>query len=709
MRCGLLPWVLLASVACSSVHEGSAPGVTMEGEPCATDQDCDDGLVCSGLERCIDGRCWSGRPPVCDDGDPCTVDLCLEPVGCTSRALVTAPDASAAESVTCSPVANDNDADGGFHSGYVPRFPDYCEGSTMLGDVVASSQATLDALESVRCLDGDLVVMGAEIRDLSALSALRFLGGGLTIRNAGELEELRGLDALEVIEGSLTLASVKASAYLAPFPSLTRVRGSVLVEKLAETRKLAGFAALERVDGGLTISDLPQLRDLSSAFTRLRTVDGAFVLSKLPELKVLRGFAQLTRVRHDLRIEAPLASLRAFEALESVGYSLELPTTLTELGEFPALTGVGQLTLQLPLLSQYKGFNRLRRASSLWVSGKQLRQLDAFRELEDAYGVKLHSLPELSAVYGFGKLRRLSEVSLQGTRLRAWPFPALRSTDSLSLADNVALSDVASLATLEEVRDISVRNNSALGSLAPLKGSAELYALEITENVGLTELGLSSVEKIRGKFRVFANPKLSRCQVDRLQAVYTGQQAATVCCNRGCETCEGVACALEGSPFAGQSTYLEQLYAVTNFGAYVNLQSVHHVTLRELEGPGEPMPNLKRVLGSVYVVLNAYVDLRMLAAVEEVQGSVDIISNHALRTLGLEALERVGGKLSISNNSELEELGLPALEEVGGGGSVSSNPRLSTCQVQALEEQIGQRINHNGLVCDGTCEEGVCR
>ncbi|MBN1772029.1 MAG: putative metal-binding motif-containing protein [Deltaproteobacteria bacterium] len=43
--------------------------------PCLVDEDCDDGLFCTGIERCVDGTCTFGADP-CDDAIDCTVDSC---------------------------------------------------------------------------------------------------------------------------------------------------------------------------------------------------------------------------------------------------------------------------------------------------------------------------------------------------------------------------------------------------------------------------------------------------------------------------------------------------------------------------------------------------------------------------------------------------------------------------------------------------------
>ena len=44
--------------------------------------ECDDGLACNGLETCLGGLCLPGKVIQCDDGNPCTLDQCTEPLGC---------------------------------------------------------------------------------------------------------------------------------------------------------------------------------------------------------------------------------------------------------------------------------------------------------------------------------------------------------------------------------------------------------------------------------------------------------------------------------------------------------------------------------------------------------------------------------------------------------------------------------------------------
>src|SRR5262249_48823907 len=49
--------------------------------PCSTDADCADTNACTMNERCVSGVCVVD-PVNCDDGDPCTDDICDCATGC---------------------------------------------------------------------------------------------------------------------------------------------------------------------------------------------------------------------------------------------------------------------------------------------------------------------------------------------------------------------------------------------------------------------------------------------------------------------------------------------------------------------------------------------------------------------------------------------------------------------------------------------------
>jgi len=51
-------------------------------QPCVTAADCDNNNACDGVEKCQNGMCAPGTPPICTDTNPCTDDGCTPASGC---------------------------------------------------------------------------------------------------------------------------------------------------------------------------------------------------------------------------------------------------------------------------------------------------------------------------------------------------------------------------------------------------------------------------------------------------------------------------------------------------------------------------------------------------------------------------------------------------------------------------------------------------
>lgn len=62
---------------CASGQTCTSTGCAAQGR-CARDEDCANGVYCDGDERCVSGACARGTTRSCDDGDPCTGDVCNE-------------------------------------------------------------------------------------------------------------------------------------------------------------------------------------------------------------------------------------------------------------------------------------------------------------------------------------------------------------------------------------------------------------------------------------------------------------------------------------------------------------------------------------------------------------------------------------------------------------------------------------------------------
>jgi hypothetical protein len=63
------------------------PGVGCQHAPAADGSTCSDGDACNGAETCQAGACVVGIAPACDDGNPCTTDGCDALSGCRHAAV----------------------------------------------------------------------------------------------------------------------------------------------------------------------------------------------------------------------------------------------------------------------------------------------------------------------------------------------------------------------------------------------------------------------------------------------------------------------------------------------------------------------------------------------------------------------------------------------------------------------------------------------
>lgn len=93
---------------------------------CNSNAQCNDGLACNGVETCDlgSGLCLAGTPIVCDDGNECTADTCVDPLGSCSSA----PEpngTSCDDGVTCS-------------------VPDTCQAGVCEGEPDADMSGTCD-------------------------------------------------------------------------------------------------------------------------------------------------------------------------------------------------------------------------------------------------------------------------------------------------------------------------------------------------------------------------------------------------------------------------------------------------------------------------------------------------------------------------------------------------------------------------------------
>jgi hypothetical protein len=132
-----------------------------------------------------------------------------------------------------------------------------CENHPCLpGGVTFSSQAEInDFLNNYpycKIIDGDVIINGTDINDLSPLLSLKSIKGDLSIYNNDILTTLDGLNNIQTIEGDLrigndTRGGNPSLVSLAALENLTYLKGSLFIE---QNTALPGLTGLENVQAG---------------------------------------------------------------------------------------------------------------------------------------------------------------------------------------------------------------------------------------------------------------------------------------------------------------------------------------------------------------------------------------------------------------------------------------------------------------------------
>ena len=339
------------------------------------------------------------------------------------------------------------------------------------GVVFLRNQAQVDAFP-VGCvnLTGQLTISGADITDLSSLSALQSTGI-LVIKDNQSLTSLRGLDNL----GRVPYLIVQGNAQLLNLQGLNKLETAPVIDVISNPKliSLSQLGSLQTTSF-LTIQDNAELLSLQG-LDQLQTVKADIALYNNPKLTSLRGLESLRTVvgKISLQGNTGLTSLQGLNQIQSAGgLDFRDNAKLTSLSELASLSTVpNTISLQGNTgLTSLQGLNQIQS-----VGGLDFRN--------NAKLTSLSGLESLSTVGGGITIQGHAELaSLQGLN-------QLQSAGGLDFRTNPKLTSLSGLASL-----------STVGGGITIQGNAELTSLQ----------GLNQLQSAGGlDFRT--NPKLSIC------------------------------------------------------------------------------------------------------------------------------------------------------------------------------------------------------
>jgi len=198
-------------------------------------------------------------------------------------------------------------------------------------------------------IDGDFAY--SDINDLSPLSNLTAIDGGLNIEDADSLTTLTGLDNIAFVGGSLRLRNNDNLSDLAALNNLLFVRNYLNIIYNPSLNSLTGLDNLTRVGIDLHIAFVNGLTDLAG-LNNLSSVGWGLKIDHNEGLVSLNGLENLTSANYGSIIisrNSYLNSLSGLEGLKSIGYSLRIRnndtlTTLEGLDNLVSVNGPLEIT-----------------------------------------------------------------------------------------------------------------------------------------------------------------------------------------------------------------------------------------------------------------------------------------------------------------------------------------------------------------------------
>jgi len=246
-------------------------------------------------------------------------------------------------------------------------------------DVLLTSQAEVDAFDCTT-IDGRLLINGADITDLSALSSLQQISGDLTIADNPLLSSLSGLDNLTSINGLFLILN----------PQLTTLDGLEAIRQinsiyLDNNHQLQTLSALSGISGELISfiaignSGLQNLDGLES----ITHINGPLEISQSPMLANVNGLAGLTYTKSTM--------------------SLLNCSSLTDVSGLSNFTrSDGNVIFYQTGLTNFDGLEKLNYVNSHLVIEENpfLENLDGLSGLRTAHRLTLHDNPNLTDCCG---------------------------------------------------------------------------------------------------------------------------------------------------------------------------------------------------------------------------------------------------------------------------------------------------------------------
>ncbi|MDR6966704.1 hypothetical protein J2X31_000702 [Flavobacterium arsenatis] len=371
------------------------------------------------------------------------------------------------------------------------------------GTLTLNSQQAVDefVINYPGCTEftGTLQISGSDISDLSPLSSITSIVGGLRLWNNPSLTSLQGLHNITNIGGNLELTGSNFPIVnLDGLQNLQTIGGMLLVQHLQNLTSVQGLSNLSTVGDSFHVDNINDADFTSISLPNLTNV-GRFNLRNCSNLITI-DFVNLETVGTSFHLYSNENIVTAnFPALEQVGANL--------ISEFQINSGILEVFQEINLENiDFSSLHTIKGRID-FIQNNELMDL-GFQNLATVLrAIRINVNPALTSIDGLSGLSgTLTNLSIIGTNISN--LDALENitaigtgtTGDLIINDNPLLTDISGLNAITTInRNLEIHNNDALVNLNGLNAVSSInYGyLSIQENAVLEEIdGLQNLTSV---------------------------------------------------------------------------------------------------------------------------------------------------------------------------------------------------------------------
>jgi hypothetical protein len=275
----------------------------------------------------------------------------------------------------------------------------------------------LQGLSSLQSIQGDLVLTGTGLKQISGLNALKSVGGNIAISHNTNLLSLEGFSSLEHLGNGLSLASNPVLTAINGFISLKRIeQGNLEILDNPTLQNISGFDTLEGICGTLHLEQCPKLENVNFLAGLIHVVNLQINKVKLDDPSPLRKlFLANSRFPGFIKITScSLQDLTFMKGLQHVDSSFYLNNNLlTNLHGLESLEGTGaSFSLAGNRISDLGPLRQLKRINGiLSVANNALISLTGLESLRSLRTKKWNNSPSTLRIYGNPDLHDISAIA----------------------------------------------------------------------------------------------------------------------------------------------------------------------------------------------------------------------------------------------------------------------------------------------------------